>query len=133
MDPVAELIDEFDLTPDLGPLEIERRGVPVKNEWGEYEPAAAVPLFLSPWTAHNVSGRDLDQVPEADRNSEIVQFYARDGSFPGAPGFKVADDSSAADIVLYKGRRFRIVTVRDFSAQGRVWCAMGALVEVQTP
>jgi hypothetical protein len=133
MDPVATLVDEFDLTPGEGPLVVSRRGQPVKTATGGYGPATAVPFNLSPWVAHNISGRDLDQVPVADRNSEVVQVYARDGSFPGnvTNGFRVADGGKAADEFLYRGRRFRVVMVRDFSIQGRVWCAWGELLDTQ--
>ncbi len=133
IDQVAAVVDAFDLTPELGPLVIERRGEPVKNEFGEYVPATPVPFNLEPWSAHNVTGRDLDQVPEADRNSEVVQFYARNSSFPFGitDGFRVADGGNGADVALYLGRRFRIVTVRDFSSQGRAWCAFGVLEETQ--
>lgn len=131
--PVASTVDDFDLTLALGPLIVERRGQPVKNARGGYDPATATLLSLRPWSAHNLDGRSLDQVPEANRNSEIVQFYARDGSFPGAvKGFRVADDGSDADVLRYLGRFYRIVRVRNFSKQGRVWCAFGALMEVQT-
>ncbi len=131
MDPVSSLVDDFD--PGIGPLTVERRVAPTQNEFGGWDASPAITFQLSPVAAHNVSGRDLDQVPEADRNSEIVQFYARDGSFPAGidVGFRVSDQGYGADVVLYEGRRYRIVTVRNFSPQGRVWCAMGALEDVQ--
>jgi hypothetical protein len=133
MDPVATLVDEFDLTPTEGPLVVERRDPPVKNARGAYEPSPAVPFNCTPWTAHTVTGRDLDQLPLADRNSEVVQIYARDGSFPGvvSNGFRVADGGKGVDVFLYQGRRFRVIKVQDFSSQGRVWCAFGALEETQ--
>jgi hypothetical protein len=135
VDPVATTVDEFDLTPTLGPLVVERRGQPVKNDFGGFDPAAPVPFNLTPWSAHNVTGEDLDEVPEADRTSEVVQVYARDGSFPGGVslGFRVANRGEGTDVFLYKGRRFRVTMVRDFSAQGRVWCAWGVLEETQSP
>ncbi len=132
VDPVASTVDDFDLTPELGPLLVERRTSPVKNTTGGYDPASPSTISVQPWSAHNVTGRDLDQVPEADRNSEVVQFYTRDGSWPGvAKGFRVADQGSAADVVAYNGRNYRVTTVRDFSPQGRVWCGFGVLMETQ--
>lgn len=183
MDPVATLIDEFDLTPSEGPLVVERRGPPEKNDRGAYEPADPVLFNLTPWTGHNVEGRDLLHLPEADRSSEIVQIYARGISFPGAAvnggmgmgvgvgmlmgggmgmgmgmgggmgmgmgmgggmgmgpgvgatavslGFIAAGGDESADVFLYLGRRFRVIKVRNFSPQGRIWCAFGKLEELQ--
>lgn len=133
VDPIATLINDFDLTAELGPLVVERRVAAGKNAFGAYEPAAGVPFNLSPWSAHDVSGRTLEQMPEADRNKGPVQFYARNGSFPGvvAKGFRVSDDGSDSDVMLYRGRRYRTTMVRDFDAQGRVWCAVAVLEDVQ--
>jgi hypothetical protein len=81
-----------------------------------------------------VTGRRLDQLPEADRNREIVQFYTRDASWPinAELGFRVADDGFAADIVQYLGRRYKIVDSPNYSPQGRVWWGLGALMELDT-
>jgi len=130
MDPVATLVDDFKIA---GGLVVDRRAAPVKNSMHAYVPQTAVPFTVNPVAAHNVTGRDLDFLPEADRNTETVQFYARDGSFPGgvARGWKISDDGFDADVVHYNGRIFRVVQVRNFSVQGRVWCAIGQLMEPQ--
>lgn len=116
--PVADLIDEF----DVGPLTVERRVTPTQNAFGGYTDAVATQVILNPVAAHNVVGRDLEQVPEADRNTEIVQFYTKVRLF-------VADGGQVADIVTYNDRRFRIIKVRDFDLQGGIYCAFGALEE----
>ncbi len=118
--PVADLIDEF----NVGPLTVERRSTPTQNQFGGREPVAAEVVALDPVAAHNLTGRDLDQVPEADRNSEVVQFYSQ-------VRLRVADGGRVADVVEYQSRRFRIVRVRDFDPQGGVFCAFGALEDVQ--
>ena len=128
MDPVASLVDDF----NLGPLTVERMGPRILTSTFGYDAGSVIALTINPVAYHNVTGRDLDQVPEADRNSEVVQFYARDGSFPaGQLGWRVADDGSQADVILLGSRRYRVVTVRNFSDQGRVWCAWGALEDKQ--
>ncbi len=126
---IASLVDEF----NLGPLTVERRGPKTKTKFGDFETPAPDVFEIDPVSAHNVTGRDLDQVPEADRNSEVVQFYARDRSWPAGKekGFRVADKGKLPDVVLYNGRRYRIATVRDFSTQGRVWCGFGVLEDLQ--
>ena len=118
--PSADLIDEF----NVGPLEVERRDPPTQNQFGGFDVATAEEVILNPVAAHNVIGRDLEQVPEADRNSEIVQFYTVVRLF-------TADGGRVADVVTYNERRYRIVTVRDFKLQGGVFCAFGALEDVQ--
>ncbi len=131
MDPVATLVDAF--APDIGPLTVERRNAPTKNAYGEYVPATASTFQVYPVACHQLTGRDLDQLPEADRNNGAVQFYARDGSFPGGvtKGWRVSDGGKDADVILYNGRRYRLAKVPDFSLQGRAWCAIGVLEEVQ--
>lgn len=118
--PVASLVHEF----NVGPLTVERRSTPTQNQFGGFDPAVAEMVGLDPVAAHNLTGRDLDQVPEADRNSEVVQFYTLER-------LHVADAGRVADVVLYRGRRFRIIKVRDFELQGEVFCAFGALEDVQ--
>ena len=119
---VAPVIVEF----NVGPLAVERRSAPTQNAFGGRDSAAPVPIVLDPVSAHNLTGRDLDRVPEAGRNSEVVQFYTFVRLF-------VADGGNAADVVLHRSRRYRIVKVRDFEVQGGVYCAFGALEDVQVP
>ena len=118
--PVADLVDRF----DVGPLQVERRTPPTPNAWGGFDTAPATVLSIRPISAHNVQGRDLDQLPEADRVSEVVQFYTRTRLYTATDGF-------APDVVLYQGRRWRIVTVRDFDPQGGIYCALGVLEDPQ--
>ena len=118
--PVDDLIDEF----NVGPLTIERRSTPTQNVFGGRTAAIAEQVILDPVAAHNVTGRDLDQVPEADRNSEVVQFYTK-------VRLHVADGGRVADVVEYRDRRYRIVRVRDFDLQGFSYCAFGALEDLQ--
>jgi len=109
---------------NVGPLTVERRGPRVQNGRGGFDAAPATNVVFDPIAAHNVDGRDLEQVPEADRNSEIVQFYPIERMFTAADGF-------TPDVVLYNSRRYRIVKVRDFNIQGGVYCAFGALEDPQ--
>ena len=119
--PVASLIDEF----NVGPLTVERRSTPTQNVFGGQTPAVSEQVILDVVAAHNVTGRDLDQVPEADRNSEVVQFYTK-------VRLHVADGGRVADVITdYQSRRFRIIKLRDFDPQGGVFCAFGALEDVQ--
>lgn len=126
---VGNVVDEF----NVGPLTIERRSDPIQNAFGGFDAGPPIVFEIEPVAAHVASGRDLDQVPEADRNSEIVQFYARDISFPAGVdvGFRVADDGFAPDVVLYQGRRYRFTTSQDYSRNGAVWCGLATLEDRQ--
>ena len=119
--PVGCIIDDC----NVGPLQVERRGPPVQNEFGGFDAAAPVVFSLNPVAAHNLDGRDLLQVPEADRNSETVQFYTKQR-------LHVADGGFAPDVVLYRGRRWRITRVQDYEIQGGVFCALGTLEDLQS-
>jgi hypothetical protein len=117
---VRNIIDRL----NVGPLTVERYGAKVQNEFGGFDTPAASTITLNKVAAHNVQGRDLEQVPEADRNSEIVQFYTKER-------LHVSDGGQLADVITYNGRKYRIVTVQDYDLQGGVWCAFGALVDLQ--
>jgi len=118
--PVGCLIDEC----NVGPLPVERRLPPVQNDFGGFDASAPVAFDLNPVAAHTLAGRDLLQVPEADRNSEITRFQAKVRLF-------VADGGQAPDVVTYRGRRWRIVRVDDYLLQGGVFIADGALEDLQ--
>jgi len=118
---------------NVGPLTVTRRTVPVQNSYGGFDPAASVLFLLAPVAAHVATGRDLEQVPEADRNRETVQFYARDASWPAGQsiGFRVADQGHAPDVITYNGRDYRFTTSQNYSTQGAVWCGLATLVDLQ--
>lgn len=118
--PVASLISDC----NLGPLTVERRVPPVKNKYGGMDASPPVLITLDPVTWHTLNGRDLDQVPEADRNSEIRQFYTWER-------LHVADDGQAADVVLEGGRRYRCIKVNNYDPQGRVFFTLAVLEDPQ--
>lgn len=126
---VGSIINRF----NVGPLTMTRYGAPTKNARGAYESVTPFTFEVSPIAAHTVDGRQLLQVPEADRNSEIVEFYARTSSFPAAQvaKFFVADGGNQADVLAYDGRLFRIVTAHNYDVQGGVHIAFGALQDKQ--
>ena len=117
---VSSLID----LNNLGPLTVTRRNVPALNEFGEYDDSTASTVTLSSVAAHTAQGRDLLQVPEADRNTEITKFYTRERLY-------VADGNKAADVISYNGRDWRIVKVKNYATQGLSFISWGALEDVQ--
>lgn len=130
MDPIATLVDDF----SVGPLIVDRRAAKAQNmSTGRFDIGALTTFTLNPVAAYPLTGRDLDQMPEAYRNSEVVQFVARDGSFPGGivKGFRVSDKGKDPDVITYNGRRFVLVSAPDYSIQGKVLCATGVLEDLQ--
>ena len=129
MDGVETLVDTF----NLGPIVVERRNAPTKDVYGNYNQAAPLTFVVNPISWHEASGRDLDILPEADRNKEVLQIYARLGSFPGTvdKGWRVSDQGFDADVCRIEGRKYRLTSAPRYRLQGKVWCALGVLMEVQ--
>lgn len=116
---VDVLVDEY----NVGPLTVYRSVPPVQNQFGGYTKQTPTTFTLNPVAAHDVTGRDLDQVPEADRNRGIKQFYTKQRLY-------VADGGKQADVIGFEGRRYRMIKVWNEDAQGLVWIGQGALEEV---
>lgn len=121
----ATLVASFDLTPQLGPLKVERRAAPALNEFGEFVSPAPTILRVSPWVAHTAGGRALAQVPEADRSKETIEIYVQNFRL------YVADNNRQPDVVHYDDRRWRVVVANRFAAQGRVHFALAVLLDTQ--
>lgn len=116
------LVDVF----NIGPLTVDRRGSKTLNKYGAWETPPPTTFVIDPVAAHPISGKDLDRVPEADRTKEVVEFYGRVASFPaGVEGFYVAGPGRLPDVILYRGRRYRVVQAQDYFLQGDVWLAFG--------
>jgi len=119
--PVDSLIDDCALP---GGLVIRRKGTPTQDVYGDWQPAAETSITFDPATAHNLTGRDLLQLPEADRNNEAIRVYTKDRLY-------VADAGFSADVVEYQGRDWRIIQVLDYAQQGGVYVSTATLIDVQ--
>jgi hypothetical protein len=122
---VASLVEDFDLTPQLGALVVERRVAPTRNGRGGWTQATATLLNIRPWTAHTAGGRQLLDLKEADRNKEVTAVYVQNVPL------RVADDNYAPDVVRYDSRRWRVSTVNRYGSQGRVWFSLAVLMDTQ--
>lgn len=120
---MASLIEDCKIP---GGLTILRAGQAVKNAFGEFVPAATSSILFDPAGAHNLTGRDLDQLPVADRNSEALKVYTVDRIF-------VQDGGQAADLIQYQSRTWRCTQVLDYSLQGGIYISTFTLQDVQTP
>lgn len=121
--PVADLVSDCAIP---GGLTIRRAGQPVQDDFGDFVPAAETSILLNPVAAHNLTGRDLDQLPEADRNSEALRVYSQ-------VIINVADNGQAADILEYQGRDWRCTAVLDYSIAGGVYVSTFTLQDLQQP
>lgn len=111
------------LIPSLytpGGIIIARRGPKILNAYHAYETAPEVQIHVKPCVVHTASGRDLEMVPEADRNRETIQVYTLVRVY-------VADAGKDADIVIYRGRRFKVIHVEDYWLQGGVYISIASL------
>ncbi len=117
---VASLLYEL----NMGPLDVTRRSPPTKNQFGGYDANTPEAFVLDPAVWHDVTGRDLLQVPEADRNGGVKQIY-------GIVRQHVADGARVADVVTVKDRKYRMVKVFDYEVQGAVYFGMAVLEDVQ--
>ena len=70
---IAGLVDNF----NVGPLTVNRPGLPSQNARGAYVTAPPSTFALDPVAAVQASGRSLLSSPEADRNEGGVEFYAK--------------------------------------------------------
>lgn len=119
---VAGLVDNF----NVGPLAVNRPGLPSQNVRGGFTPAASSSFQLDPVAAVQASGRSLLSSPEADRNEGQIEFYAK-------VRIHVADGLQVADRITYESRVYRITKVENYRQQGGVYCATGTLQETGQP
>ena len=117
---VKGVIAEF----NVGPLVAENFPSPTQNAFGGPAAGVATQLELDPVAVHTVTGRDLQEVPEAYRNTEVIQLYTEVRLF-------VADGGRSASVVNYRDRRFKAVKVHDLELQGEVFIIHAALEDVQ--
>lgn len=113
---VAEMLIEM----NMGPLSLERALAPVQNARGAFEPVAPSVVIIDPVVTHTLEGRDLDQVPEANRTIEVRVFYA-------TTRFYVADGGKDADVITFEGRKFRFFKVSNAESEAGVYFGRAVL------
>lgn len=108
---------------NTGPVEVLRGLPPQQNEYGGWEKASAQKRFtLQEATIHTLSGRALENFPEADRNTELVEVYTKER-------LHAADDGQAADRLCWHDRVYRVVKAFNERQAGNVYLAYAALEE----
>lgn len=119
---VAGLLNTF----NVGPLTLTRRGAPTRNEYGEWVEASGTSVILNPVAAHNLSGRDRANLPEAIREREAIEVYTRVRVYSG-------NDGQAADTLVYRGRTYVCIQTMDYDLQGDVYISIWTLEDEVQP
>lgn len=114
---VADLVDEFAIP---GGVTLERRGPGTIDPQGAHVDAAPTTVVLRPCAVVPVTGRAA--VEGLDRGRETLTLVARQAIYAG-------DQTRAADVAIYAGRRWTVTNVQDHNVQGGVWIASAELQE----
>lgn len=118
----AGLVDRM----NVGPLALWRAAAPTLNAFGEYVDATPTESTLDPVAVHTVTGRELEQLPEADRHRETIRLYTR-------TRLQATDDGNEADRVVYDGRTYRVTVAENHGPQGDVYAALAVLEDSDDP
>lgn len=106
---VFTLLDDPDMHIPGGLLVTRTSKGTAQDELGRFTTTVNSTTRFNPIMVHDIDGRELQQLPEADRNFETVQAYARQRFFC---------DDSFQDFVAYNGRDWKVVKVADYLIQG---------------
>jgi hypothetical protein len=118
--PVADIINEF----NVGPVRIDRYAPPTQNQYGEWVEASPTTIYVNPCAIHNLSGRSMNEQPEADRNQETIEVYTKIRLFS-------AEDNRAPDVVHYQGRTYTVETTMNYGLQGGCYMSIATLEDRQ--
>jgi len=119
--PVGTLIDDCAIP---GGINVHRRAAPTQDVYGDWQPSAESVFNVDPASAHNLTGRDLEQALGADGNGEAIRVYTKVRLY-------VADGGFATDHVAYQGRLWRVTQALDYDLQGGVYVSTATLQDVQ--
>ena len=118
---VFELIDCAEMQIPGG-LDITRTSFGgSQDELGDFTPDAPTVVHIDPIMIHPVAdGRTLAQLPEADRQTDVVRIYSK---------VRLFCDSTFQDFLTWSGRTWKVIKVEDYKEQGDGYVSFGSLVE----
>jgi hypothetical protein len=73
-----------------------------------------------------ISPADLQRLPEQLRVGNLMTFFMKGTITASSPG-------KYTDVLMYRGLRFQVLTVNDWSAWGAGWCEGACVAEVPAP
>jgi len=106
-----------------GGIVVARKGQPIVDVYFSASPAPEFLIPVKPCVVHVLSGRDLEQLALSNNNRETIQVYTRVRLY-------VADGGKDADIVIYRGRRYKVIQVQDYFLQGGVYISAASLEDL---
>jgi hypothetical protein len=102
-----------------GGLTVNRTSAAVQNSRGGWDRPPPLAVHYDPIAVHNISGKALLQVSEAQRTSAAVQLYTQ------APIYK-------GDVLVYNGVLWLVLQVADYALQGGAYIGQATLQDPQS-
>lgn len=114
-------ITELLVDPDfIDPISIIHR-ISTVNNFGENVLVESVATGYG--SVQPATGKTIQRLPEGLRVADVSEFYVK--------GTLVTDGSSLyPDILVFRGLRYQVQTVNDYSNWGAGWCQGTCVVEV---
>jgi len=114
------LIDDPDMRIPGGLTVSRTSKTTAQDQYGRFAQNPAVDFLVQPIMVHEASGRDLQQLPEADRQVETIKTYTK---------ARLYCDEGFQDFVNYHGRIWKVTRVEDYSIQGGGYVCLAQLKE----
>lgn len=115
---VESLVDDF----NVGPLTRYTFAVTTKDAYGRFVRGAESSSSLNPVAAYPSTERQINLLPEAMRAADPHTFVTR-------TAVATADSGKMPQEIAYLGRRYRLMALADYEAQGGVWIAVGVAID----
>jgi len=117
-------VTELLLDPDfIDPISVITR-VPTVNDYGEN---VVTESSVNSWgSVQPASGRALQRLPEALRVANMSSFWFKGTITASAPG-------RYTTVLVFKGQRYNVVNVFDWTNFGQGWCEGLCVGEVPAP
>ena len=91
---------------------LRRRGVLIRGRWIVSEPE----ILQYFGAVQPATDREIDQLPEGDRQRGTMKFFCT----PPRKLYLSGDDNEISDELLFEGRRYKIVSVKEWGRYGYV-------------
>lgn len=106
---------------NLGPLSIERRPVPVRDEFGRYIEQAPEIVVSPRHFIHTADGVEYETLPEYAQDREIIEVYT-------TIDLIFEDLTHAPDVVPYKGRKYRVANIKEYINVGGICISLASMI-----
>jgi hypothetical protein len=114
------LIDDPDMQIPGGLVVTRTSHSSAQDQYGRFPSNPSADFTVAPIMVHEASGRDLQQLPEADRQVETIKVYTK---------VRLYCDTGLQDFIAYRSRLWKITRVEDYSIQGNGYVCLAQLKE----